>query len=129
MYVPFNAELRSAVRRVYEVRIWKEALYQRSACDATRRCASARIIRFVCRGSSTGRAEQFRNRINLLSPIGCPRHCRDVREFFILQPSLLLLPSRLRLSFLFLLFLFLGKKKMKEPRSIAVFYNLLFIVE
>lgn len=51
---------------------------------SVRRRASAGIIRFVCRGSSAGRTEQFRNRINLLSPIGCPRHYRDARKFFIL---------------------------------------------
>jgi len=58
---------------------------------SARRCVSAGIIRFVCRGSSTGRTEQFWNRINLLPSIGCPRHCRDARGFFILRPSLLLL--------------------------------------
>lgn len=74
---------------VREARTLQEALYQRSVRDA----ALPREL-FVCRGSSTGRTEQFRNRINLLPPIGCPRHCRDAREFFILHPVRALLSLR-----------------------------------
>lgn len=65
---------------------FEKTLYQRSTCTTA---FLQLFVSFVV-GQVRGGPNNSGIGINLLPSIGCPRHCRDARGFFILRPPLLL---------------------------------------
>lgn len=96
----------------YEAEEFEKALYQKVAP------LRELFVSFVVSQVRDEDRAQFRNHINLPPSIGCPRHCRNARKFFILLPLRLLYSSRV----------FPGKRKAIALVDSSFVENLSFIV-